>query len=189
MKKCSKCEVTKELADLYIRKNGKPHSSCKECFKAVVMARYKAHPKQILWNTKQYAAAARKRIREATFAAYGGSVCACCGETELKFLTLDHINNDGAAFRRRIAGKRAAAGYTTYRWLAKNGFPVGYQVLCMNCNYGKRMNNGVCPHKTRCNDYPEMGVGPSGPKRIAPVLKVVGQVEDIVSPTVKAVAA
>jgi hypothetical protein len=34
----------------------------------------------------------------------------------------------------------------------RNGFPPGYQVLCMNCNHGKRMNNGVCPHKERCND-------------------------------------
>jgi hypothetical protein len=24
----------------------------------------------------------------------------------------------------------------------------------MNCQWGKRNNNGVCPHKERCNDYP-----------------------------------
>jgi hypothetical protein len=91
-------------------------------------------------------------IRKAVFDAYGGERCACCGETERKFLTLDHINNDGAADRMKIAGKRTASGWTTYRYLHSKGFPPGYQVLCMNCNFGKRMNQGVCPHKVRCND-------------------------------------
>jgi hypothetical protein len=31
--------------------------------------------------------------------------------------------------------------------IIKTGFPDGYQVLCMNCNWGKRMNKGICPHK------------------------------------------
>src|SRR5262252_4538483 len=34
-------------------------------------------------------------------AAYGGE-CACCGETEPVFLTLDHVNGDGAAHRRSM---------------------------------------------------------------------------------------
>jgi hypothetical protein len=27
-----------------------------------------------------------------------------------------------------------------------NGFPAGFQVLCFNCNQGRRLNHGVCPH-------------------------------------------
>jgi hypothetical protein len=30
--------------------------------------------------------------------------CACCGETEERFLTIDHINNDGAEHRRKVMG-------------------------------------------------------------------------------------
>ena len=170
MKSCSKCAVDKPAADFYVRSNGRPHAHCKDCYRSSVRARYVEKHDEILELAKQYATGKRKRIREATFAAYGGYVCACCGETERKFLTLDHIHNNGAADRRKIAGKRSAAGYTTYQWLARNGFPPGYQVLCMNCNHGKRMNNGVCPHKTRCNDHPSTGVGPSGPERSAVVL-------------------
>ena len=148
---------------------------CKECTKARSRARFAAKHEYILAQGKEYAIAKRKRIRSATFAAYGGEICACCGEKESKFLTIDHINNDGAAKRKQIypQGKGNTAGYHTYQWLVKNNFPAGYQVLCMNCNYGKRMNNGVCPHKARCNDHPQVGVGSSDPKRIAPVLKVV----------------
>jgi hypothetical protein len=41
-------------------------------------------------------------IREDVIAAYGGR-CACCGEFERDFLTLDHVNNDGAEHRRSNA--------------------------------------------------------------------------------------
>ena len=39
------------------------------------------------------------------------------------------------------------SGYMTYKWLRKNGFPPGFQVLCMNCQHGKRMCRGICPHQ------------------------------------------
>jgi hypothetical protein len=34
--------------------------------------------------------------REAVYAAYGGYKCNCCGESEPMFLSIDHIDNDGA---------------------------------------------------------------------------------------------
>jgi len=74
---------------------------------------------------------------------YGGYKCACCGETEPKFLSIDHINNDGAKHKREF---NLRTGDEVYRWLVKNGFPPGFQVLCMNCNWGKRFNGNVCPH-------------------------------------------
>jgi hypothetical protein len=40
-------------------------------------------------------------------------------------------------------------------------------VLCMNCNHGKRMNNGTCPHQVRCNDQAK-AVESSDSKRSAP---------------------
>ena len=77
----------------------------------------------------------------------GTMKCACppCGETRYEFLTIDHINNDGAKHRKELGNKRLS-GWKFYEWLRHNKYPEGYQVLCMNCNFGKRMNNGICPH-------------------------------------------
>ena len=84
--------------------------------------------------------------RDQVFAAYGGYKCACCGETESMFLSIDHIDNNGAEERK--SGLYSGSGYSFYRWLRKNKFPPGYQVLCMNCQVGKHKNGGVCPHQT-----------------------------------------
>ncbi len=83
-------------------------------------------------------------LRAAMLAAYGGK-CACCGETEPKFLELDHIFNDGAEHRRRY-------GHADAEWIAlhRAGWPKDrHQLLCSNCNRGKLRNNGVCPHAAR----------------------------------------
>lgn len=72
---------------------------------------------------------------------YGGN-CVCCGEDTIEFLTVDHINGGGTKHRKRLGG-----GARLYRWIVKNKFPPGYQTLCMNCNLGKHLGNGTCPHK------------------------------------------
>lgn len=89
----------------------------------------------------------RKDLKLEAFQKYGGPVCVCCGETHELLLTLDHINNDGAEHRRSLGYKKAAF----YEWLRKNNYPPGYQVLCWNCNMGKHLNGGVCPHKEKEN--------------------------------------
>ncbi len=111
----------------------------------------------------EYVEAERKRGRDywekrrhECFMAYGGYICACCGETEPKFLSLDHTNNDGSAHRKEI-GNRGSGIFT---WLKKNGYPLGYQILCMNCNHGKSRNNGICPHKTSSQKQCENGEHP-----------------------------
>ena len=90
-----------------------------------------------------------RKLKAAAYAAYGGFRCACCGETEEAFLSLDHINNDGANHRRNVDRRKI------YKWLAQEGYPPGFQVLCMNCNFGKARNGGICPHQLarRSNDY------------------------------------
>lgn len=152
VKCCSKCSDQKPLTEYYKRSNGKPHSECKACYKARIQSFRDANREHVRKIGRKCGDKRRPLFRTMVFEAYGGFRCACCGETERKFLTLDHINNDGAQDRIKIAGKRTAAGFPTYQYLIRNGFPPGYQVLCMNCNYGKRMNKGVCPHKVRCND-------------------------------------
>lgn len=88
-----------------------------------------------------------RRLKDACYEAYGGYRCACCGETEPKFLTIDHVNNDGAKHRREVVGLGRGGGKKIYSWLIANNFPSGYQILCMNCNWGKARNGGICPHK------------------------------------------
>jgi hypothetical protein len=85
----------------------------------------------------------------------GTMKCACCGEGILDFLTIDHVNMDGAEHRRRIIGnqtrKGRASGNRLYAWLVHNNFPkdVKLQVLCANCNTGSYKHAGVCPHKLK----------------------------------------
>ena len=95
---------------------------------------------------REYWAAERHRA----MMAYGGYHCACCGETEPMFLSLDHVNNDGAEHRRELGydGNGKGASSATLSWLRKNNYPEGFQILCMNCNCGKARNGGVCPHKS-----------------------------------------
>jgi hypothetical protein len=77
--------------------------------------------------------------------AYGGQ-CRCCGETELSFLSIDHINGGGRSHRKSLG---LTAGQSFYFWLKENGFPKDeFQVLCMNCQWGKRMH-GICPHQVK----------------------------------------
>lgn len=87
------------------------------------------------------------RCKAQVFEAYGGYKCKCCSEDEPMFLSIDHVNNDGAAERK--AGLYSGSGTAFYKWLRKNGFPDGYQVLCMNCQVGKHKNGGVCPHQRK----------------------------------------
>ena len=93
----------------------------------------------------------KDRLRLETFDAYGGAICKCCGETERHFLTIDHLNNDGAKERREMNNR---GGYAFYAKLRTRGFPSGYQVLCFNCNMAKG-HHGICPHmKTESTSMP-----------------------------------
>ncbi len=98
------------------------------------------------WAKRQ---AHHQAVKDEVFGHYGGYACACCGETERAFLTIDHVRNDGAKHRRE-QGRKA---YSICRWLRLNGFPDGFQVLCMNCNWAKRL--GQCPHEKRRQENAE----------------------------------
>ena len=73
----------------------------------------------------------------------GSMACACCGVSIRQFLTLDHIAGNGNKHRKQLA---TSGGDPVYRWIEKHGYPDGFQVLCFNCNCGRSLNGGVCPH-------------------------------------------
>ena len=99
-------------------------------------------------NRHKYNASSREyneRLHIDCFAGYGNR-CACCGENDRLFLTLDHVNRDGAEQRRKLNLK---SNLQIYRIAIEQGFPDDYQILCFNCNCGRERNNGVCPHQTK----------------------------------------
>ena len=95
----------------------------------------------VLAYNRTWSAGYRSRLRAEMLAAYGGS-CKCCGERQPLFLQIDHVNNDGHLDRKthRTSNKLLAH-------LKRNGWPQDrYQLLCANCNFGKLLNGGICPH-------------------------------------------
>jgi len=107
------------------------------------------HKKWADKNRLVYEANRRQKVREAVFNAYGGFRCACCDESEPMFLTIDHVNNDGAEHRKKLKSKIGKSGTAFFDWLKRNNFPSGFQVLCRNCNWGKHVNHGTCPHNNK----------------------------------------
>lgn len=89
-----------------------------------------------------------KRLRLQVIAHYskGRFDCNCCGERELLFLSIDHVNNNGSAHRNALGVK---PGTGLYRYIINNDFPQDFQILCHNCNHGKHLNGGICPHKVQ----------------------------------------
>lgn len=81
--------------------------------------------------------------RIAALRAYGGSqpACVCCQETQTLFLALDHIDGGGGKHRQETGG----GGF--YSWLKRNHYPSGFRILCHNCNMGRQLNGGICPHR------------------------------------------
>ena len=81
-----------------------------------------------------------RKLKTMVIEAYGGC-CACCGEHRSEFLSIDHVNNDGAKERRMHSRGNF------YLRLKQQGFPKDkYQLLCMNCNFAKGQF-GICPHE------------------------------------------
>jgi hypothetical protein len=124
-KVCSRCEQSKPKAEFHAHSAapGGKHSWCKQC-------------------RSDYAAQKLSILKSAVYSHYG-YLCACCRETEPLFLSIDHIHNDGATHRKSLKGNKVLSLYQSI--IAEN-FPDTFQVLCMNCNRGKWMNGGVCPH-------------------------------------------
>jgi hypothetical protein len=97
---------------------------------------------------------AYEAIRLECFQHYSGleiPECRCCGENMIDFLHLDHKDGDGANHRRLLkeqTGRTILGGTSLYYYLKANDWPNDppFQVLCANCNLGKRISK-YCPHE------------------------------------------
>lgn len=127
-KTCSRCKEIKNINRFASRSNGKyKRGVCIDC--------YNKRTREI-WH----------KLRIEIFDRYGWS-CKCCGETIKEFLSLDHINNDG--YLDKNPGGSKKSGKELYLLVKKNNFPDTFQTLCMNCNWGKKIGNGICPHNKK----------------------------------------
>lgn len=89
-----------------------------------------------------HAARTYRELKYEIFDEYGGE-CACCHLSDWRFLTIDHVYNDGASHRKEIGGRTR----NLLKWLKQHNFPKDrFQLLCWNCNMAKARNGGVCPH-------------------------------------------
>lgn len=98
------------------------------------------HAKEISIRSKDK----RAKLKLEVIAGYGGA-CTCCGENHSDFLTLDHVNNDGA-IRRMELGRNVGGTSTFYRDARNREFPPDYTILCFNCNIARSLF-GTCPHQ------------------------------------------
>lgn len=100
-------------------------------------------PEEYKAKASERSKAYQTKLRAEAFDAYGGAFCACCGEKTFRFLTLDHKDSNGATKRRE---SKRWGGYSYLAALRAAKYPPGYQVLCFNCNCGRQLNGGICPH-------------------------------------------
>lgn len=171
---CNKCGTEKPLTEFRESKPGYRRRVCNECMdRHAVVWQQENRESLLTWRKDYYRANREKQIAQAlawneanpdgakankdnhyhrlkakAYAAYGGYICACCGETEPLFLSIDHIENDQCVYAKELG--RPHTGLFLFQWMQKNGYPPGlFQVLCHNCNQGKHRNGGVCPHQVR----------------------------------------
>ena len=100
-------------------------------------------------------------LRNKVLAAYGNR-CACCGESNTEFLTIDHIGNWG----HQDKGARSRRSQVLYQ-LVREGFPKEkHRILCYNCNCAIGLY-GFCPHRPNDKCKPAHVVAKEYRSRIA----------------------
>jgi hypothetical protein len=135
MKHCKRCGETKSTDEFYPSKRYGTQTYCKPC--------------QSERSKDWWVASGRGKyltLKAEVIAAYGGR-CQCphCDVSDLEFLTIDHVNGDGAEKRRSCHPQ----GTAFYKWLKVQGYPQdGFQCLCWCCNCAKGQS-GQCPHITK----------------------------------------
>jgi len=102
------------------------------------------------WVKDRNRANAQRRLdilRAQVFDALGGA-CYCCGLDDHRFLTIDHVQNDGLKDRSRFGFKMN--GRTFYAYMLAQGCPRDrYQLACYNCNMARAHagKGRTCPHQ------------------------------------------
>lgn len=157
-RRCSSCEKLYLATTDFFTRHGKGLSrTCKQCQAALrteqkrpaltpegkqqVNARGKHYRKLYPDRYREFTRTQQRALKQEMVNAYGGK-CSCCGETELTFLTLEHVLRNGTEHRRRVGRG------SVYRDLRRRGWPQeGYTIYCWNCQMATRYGS-PCPHTT-----------------------------------------
>lgn len=120
---------------------------CKDCTKKasnIHMPIYRANSdKSKIWSRNDYRKNTEKHtlqrleLKTEVFKYYSPQLKCTCGYDDIRALSIDHINNDGAKHRKELFKTKRGGGTSFYRWLKNNHYPEGFQVLCMNCQFIK----------------------------------------------------
>ena len=134
--RCDKCKEQRVKTNKEILSYRESQGLCTSCGKSKSLPGLKS-----CISCLERAKNKNNKLKIETFSHYGGNRCACCGETHIEFLQLDHINGGGARDR-----KLGLVGISLYTKLRKLGYPIGFRVLCANCNFAIGLY-GYCPHQ------------------------------------------
>lgn len=115
------------------------HQKNKEWIKERTLKYINSHQELVKKHQAGYRAKwyLKKKLEILSYYSKGVMKCVHCGFDDIRALSIDHIAGGGANHRRMT-------GNDIYGWLKRNGFPKGYQVLCMNCQLIKRQVNREC---------------------------------------------
>lgn len=134
MKTCPSCKKVLLKTNFY-----RGQGYCKTCSSKRSMKWFSSHRVRTAENARGWRAKEKLKVLS-HYSIKTVPVCAHCGFTDIRALSIDHINNDGAEDRRKTKG----FGTRFYTRLRKNGYPIGLQVLCMNCQFIKKQENNEC---------------------------------------------
>lgn len=141
VKNCNVCGLNKFLNEFNTDKRRKSgyRAECRKCgSQQSIRARAKRDPEELKMLRSEY----MQRLKHEVMDNYGG-VCICCKENNKGFLTFDHVNNDGKVHRKELG---FSSSYSIALWAKRNNYPSSLQLMCFNCNLGRAINGGVCPH-------------------------------------------
>lgn len=122
----------------YLKRQGWPDGYCTLCHSCNQSL---GRPKQNSTTIETVQSRYRAKLRAEILEVYGKE-CACCGEARTERLALDHVNGSGGIERRKLG---ITSGSNFYCYLRKRGWPIGYRILCHNCNQSLGYY-GYCPH-------------------------------------------
>lgn len=131
---CDNCDLLAKRSQQRVRAKRLSRGLCVKCGK-----NSQATPSTYCERCTEYGRRYSRMRRQEVIERYGGQ-CACCGEANHYFLTIDHVNNDGAEHRRKAGGHAK-----TFDEIYKTPYNPRFQLLCHNCNSAKG-NYGSCPH-------------------------------------------
>ncbi len=158
MKLCNQCGKSKPLASFQSKGDGSRRGICRQCKRSRVPVAKVVKPpptadqcrcyklkvagkskcQDCLDQAKAHRRKLRLLVRREVISHYGGE-CVYCGNDEVIFLTIDHINGGGNRHRKE-AGEPNICMLLYKQQRADGRYPNNYQVTCWGCNSAKHIH-------------------------------------------------